>query len=194
VFLTTVREYAKHKTHLDRKGLRYPPNSYILICNTALQSMETCSGEHHPALHQSKESMLPTVWVPPEAVRELRILVSHRRRLIGQARPSTQMILLTAMGDITRFSHALQLVGYARLRARVHDSAICPVGSKPTAERGGSMLRTCSRYQQSEPARWKIPSRRVVFGETTANREWNESVPGSLFSQVVVVLPDAIAQ
>jgi transposase len=35
----------------------------------------------------------------------------------------TAMILLAAIGDITRFPHAQQLVGYAGLGTRVHDSA-----------------------------------------------------------------------
>ena len=155
--------------------------------------------------------MIPTVWVPPEPVRQLRALVSHRRRLICQRTQArnrlhsllhrhnltppegelfataqrdwwkqltleplepllviqdlqlldsvapwleqveqqlclesvhdpwamqvpylvqqtgigvlTAMILLAAIGDITRFPHAQQLVGYAGLGTRVHDSA-----------------------------------------------------------------------
>jgi transposase len=155
--------------------------------------------------------MIPAVWIPPEPVRQLRGLVSHRQRLIRQrtqarnrlqsvlqrhnfAPPdgelfgtaqrewwnqlklepleqllvtqdlqlldalaplidqveqqlylesvrepwnqhtpfviqqtgigvTTAMILLAAIGDIQRFSRAQQLVGYAGLGARVHDSA-----------------------------------------------------------------------
>lgn len=155
--------------------------------------------------------MIPTVWVPPEAVRQLRSLVSHRQRLIRQRTQArnrlhsvlhrhnltppegdlfattqrawwqqlnlksmerllvtqdlqllevleplleqveqelclesvkepwatqvpylvqqtgigilTAMILLAAIGDIQRFAHAPQLVGYAGLGAAVHDSA-----------------------------------------------------------------------
>jgi len=155
--------------------------------------------------------LVPSVWVPPEPVRQLRGLVSHRQRLIRQRtqarnrlqsvlqrhnwtppqgelfgttqrdwwnslnleplekllvsqdlqildslRPLieqveqqlylesvrepwkehtpfliqqtgigvlTAMILLAAIGDIQRFPHAQQLVGYAGLGARVHDSA-----------------------------------------------------------------------
>lgn len=155
--------------------------------------------------------MIPTVWVPPEAVRQLRALVSHRQRLIRQRTQArnrlhsllhrhnltppegelfgaaqrewwqhlahqpmerllvtqdlqlldtveplieqveqqlclesvkdpwatqvpflvqqtgigilTAMILLAAIGDITRFPHAPQLVGYAGLGTTVHDSA-----------------------------------------------------------------------
>jgi transposase len=155
--------------------------------------------------------MIPAVWVPPEPVRQLRALVSHRRRLIAQRTQArnrlhsvlhrhnitppegelfakaqrdwwmrlplellerllvtqdlqllesltplieqveqqlclesvkepwaaqvpylvqqtgigvlTAMILLSAIGDISRFPHAPQLVGYAGLGARVHDSA-----------------------------------------------------------------------
>ncbi len=162
--------------------------------------------------------LVPAVWVPAEPVRQLRALVSHRRRLIRQrtqARnrlhsllhrhtifppegelfaltqrpwwnaldlPSgeqllvsqdlhlldtlvplieqidrqlrlesvrdpwaaqvpylvqhtgigllTAMVLLAAIGDITRFAHASQLVGYAGLGAAVHDSA-------DTHQRGG---------------------------------------------------------
>lgn len=155
--------------------------------------------------------MIPSVWVPPEPVRQLRALVSHRRRLITQRTQArnrlhsvlhrhnftppdgdlfavvqrpwwiqlplqplekllvtqdlqlldavaplieqveqqlclesvkepwaaqlpylvqqsglgvlTAMILVAAIGDIHRFSHASKLVGYAGLGARVHDSA-----------------------------------------------------------------------
>lgn len=155
--------------------------------------------------------MIPAVWVPPEPVRQLRALMSHRRRLIRQRTQArnrlhsvlhrhnltppegepfaaaqrewwehlaveplekllvtqdlqrldsveplvaqveqqlclesvkepwarqipylvqstgigvlTAMILLAAIGDITRFPHAQQLVGYAGLGTRVHDSA-----------------------------------------------------------------------
>ncbi len=155
--------------------------------------------------------LIPVVWVPPEPVRQLRALVSHRRRLIRQrtqarnrlqsvlhrhniAPPEgdvfgaaqrewwrrlplaplehllvtqdlqlldgveplieqveqqlclesvqapwaasvpylvqqtgigvlTAMTLLAAIGDITRFPHAQQVVGYAGLGAKVHDSA-----------------------------------------------------------------------
>ena len=155
--------------------------------------------------------MIPAVWVPPEPVRQLRAIVSHRHRLIRQrtqarnrlqallqrhniAPPEgelfatnqrewwlhlrleplerllvtqdlqlldavaplieqveqqlhlesvrepwatqvpyllqqtgmgvlTAMILLSAIGDIARFPHAQQLVGYAGLGAAVHDSA-----------------------------------------------------------------------
>ena len=155
--------------------------------------------------------LIPAVWVPPEPVRQLRALVSHRHRLIRQRtqvrnrlhsvlhrhnlRPPegelfatahrawweqlalepleklrvtqdlqlldsveallaqvdqqlylesgrepwvqhvpylvqhtgigvlTAMVLLAAIGDIARFPHARQLVGYAGLGARVHDSA-----------------------------------------------------------------------
>jgi transposase len=155
--------------------------------------------------------MVPRVWVPPEPVRQLRGLVSHRQRLIRQRTQArnrlhsvlqrhnvsppegelfgtahrdwwnslqlepleqllvtqdlqildhlvplieqveqrlyresfcepwkphtpyliqqtgigvlTAMILLAAIGDIERFSRAPQLVGYAGLGARVHDSA-----------------------------------------------------------------------
>lgn len=155
--------------------------------------------------------MIPLVWVPPESVRQLRGLVSHRQRLIRQRTQArnrlhsvlqrhnwmppegelfgtaqrawwnslplepleqllvtqdlqlldhlgplieqveqrlyqesfrepwkaqtpfliqqtgigvlTAMILLAAIGDIQRFPHAQQLVGYAGLGARVHDSA-----------------------------------------------------------------------
>lgn len=155
--------------------------------------------------------LIPAVWVPPEPVRQLRALVSHRRRLIRQRTQARQrlhsllhrhnlappegelfavaqrewwkhlsleplerllvqqdlqlldaleplleqvehqlclesveapwaeqvpylvqqtgigvltaMILVAAIGDITRFPHAPQLVGYAGLGARVHDSA-----------------------------------------------------------------------
>ncbi len=155
--------------------------------------------------------LIPAVWVPPEPVRQLRAIVSHRRRLIRQrtqarnrlhsllhrhniAPPEgelfavaqrdwwkqlaleslekllvtqdlqlldsveplleqveqqlclesvqepwarqvpylvqqtgigvlTAMLLLAAIGDITRFPHAPQLVGYAGLGTRVHDSA-----------------------------------------------------------------------
>ncbi len=155
--------------------------------------------------------MIPAVWVPPEPVRQLRALVSHRHRLIRQrtqarnrlqallqlhniAPPEgelfaanqrewwlhlpleplekllvtqdlqlldavaplleqveqqlhlesvqepwatqmpyllqqtgvgllTAMILLSVIGDIARFPHAQQLVGYAGLGAAVHDSA-----------------------------------------------------------------------
>ena len=155
--------------------------------------------------------MLPTVWVPPEAVRQLRAATSHRQRLIRQRTQArnrlhsvlhrhnltppegalfdaaqrtwwqqldlqplerllvnqdlqlldsvapliaqveqhlrlesvqepwatavpylvqqtgigilTAMILLAAIGDIQRFAHASQLVGYAGLGAAVHDSA-----------------------------------------------------------------------
>ena len=155
--------------------------------------------------------MIPAVWVPPEPVRQLRALMSHRRRLIAQRTQArnrlqsvlhrhnltppegelfavvqrhwwmqlpleslekllvtqdlqlldavaplieqveqqlclesvkepwaaqvpylvqqtgigvlTAMILLSAIGDISRFPHAPQLVGYAGLGARVHDSA-----------------------------------------------------------------------
>ncbi len=155
--------------------------------------------------------LLPAVWVPPEPVRQLRALVSHRRRLMRQrtqarnrlhsvlhrhniAPPEgdlfvaarrewwrqlplaplehllvtqdlqlldgveplieqveqqlclesvqepwgaavpylvqqtgigvlTAMTLLAAIGDITRFPHAQQVVGYAGLGAKVHDSA-----------------------------------------------------------------------
>jgi transposase len=155
--------------------------------------------------------MIPAVWVPPEPVRQLRALVSHRRRLIQQRTQArnrlhsvlhrhnllppegalfaaaqrawwsqlplepleqllvaqdlqlldsvepliaqveqqvclesvkepwatqvpylvqqtgigvlTAMILLAAIGDITRFPHAPLLVGYAGLGAAVHDSA-----------------------------------------------------------------------
>jgi transposase len=155
--------------------------------------------------------LIPAVWVPPEPVRQLRALVSHRRRLIRQRTQArnrlhsvlhrhnlvppegdvfgaqqrdwwrqlplesleqllvgqdlqlldglvplldavehqlclesvkepwaaavpylvqqtgigvlTAMVLLAAIGDITRFPHASQLVGYAGLGAAVHDSA-----------------------------------------------------------------------
>jgi len=155
--------------------------------------------------------LIPAVWVPPEPVRQLRALVSHRRRLIRQrtqarnrlhsvlhrhniAPPEgdlfaaaqrpwwrqlplqpleqllvaqdlqsldaveslieqvehqlclesvkepwagqvpylvqqtgigilTAMTLLAAIGEITRFPHAPQVVGYAGLGAKVHDSA-----------------------------------------------------------------------
>ena len=155
--------------------------------------------------------MIPAIWVPPEAVRQLRALVSHRQRLIRQRTQArnrlhsvlhrhnltppegelfgaaqrawwhhldlkpmerllvtqdlqlldgvaplieqveqqlclesvtapwatqvpylvqqtgigvlTAMILLAAIGDITRFPRAPHLVGYAGLGARVHDSA-----------------------------------------------------------------------
>lgn len=155
--------------------------------------------------------MIPAVWVPPEAVRQLRALVSHRQRLIRQRTQArnrlhsvlhrhnltppdgelfapahrawwmqlalqplekllvsqdlqllnsiaplleqveqqlclesvqetwaaqipylmqqtgigvlTAMILMAAIGDITRFLRAPQLVGYAGLGAAVHDSA-----------------------------------------------------------------------
>lgn len=155
--------------------------------------------------------LVPSVWVPPEPVRQLRSLVSHRQRLIRQRTQArnrlhsvlqkhnwtppegerfgtaqrdwwnalsleplekllvtqdlqildhleplieqveqqlylesyrepwkaqtpfllqqagigvlTAMILLAAIGDIQRFPHAQQLVGYAGLGARVHDSA-----------------------------------------------------------------------
>jgi transposase len=155
--------------------------------------------------------LVPMVWVPPEPVRQLRSLVSHRQRLIRQRTQArnrlhsvlqrhnftppaeelfgaaqrewwrqlklepleqllvtqdllmldnlapmidqveqriclesyrepwkqhtpylvqqtgigvtTAMILLAAIGDIQRFPHAQQLVGYAGLGARVHDSA-----------------------------------------------------------------------
>jgi transposase len=155
--------------------------------------------------------MIPSVWVPPEAVRQLRALVSHRQRLIRQRTQArnrlqsllhrhnlmppegelfgtaqrewwqhldlepmegllvtqdlqlldavaplieqveqqfclesvqdpwatqvpyliqqtgigilTAMILIAAIGDIERFAHAAQLVGYAGLGATVHDSA-----------------------------------------------------------------------
>jgi transposase len=155
--------------------------------------------------------LIPVVWVPPEPVRQLRALVSHRRRLIRQRTQArnrlhsllhrhnivppegelfalaqrewwrqlalqplerllvaqdlqmldslepliaqvehqlclesvqepwaaqvpylvqqtgigvlTAMILLAAIGDITRFPHASRLVGYAGLGAAVHDSA-----------------------------------------------------------------------
>ena len=155
--------------------------------------------------------LIPAVWVPPEPVRQLRALVSHRRRLIRQRTHARQrlhsllhrhnltppegelfataqrkwwqrlpleslehllmqqdlqlldalqplieqvehplclesvkapwaesvpylvqqtglgvltaMMLLAAIGDIARFPHAPQLVGYAGLGARVHDSA-----------------------------------------------------------------------
>ncbi len=155
--------------------------------------------------------LIPTVWVPPEPVRQLRALASHRRRLIRQRTQARQrlhsllhrhnltppegelfaaaqrgwwqqlpleplerllvqqdlqlldaveplldqvehqvclesvktpwagqvpylvqqtgigvltaMILIAAIGDIARFPHAPQLVGYAGLGARVHNSA-----------------------------------------------------------------------
>lgn len=155
--------------------------------------------------------LIPAVWVPPEPVRQLRALVSHRRRLIRQRTQARQrlhsllhrhnltppegelfataqrgwweqlpleplehllmqqdlqlldaleplieqvehrlclesvsapwaeqvpyliqqtgigvltaMMLVAAIGEIARFPHAPQLVGYAGLGARVHDSA-----------------------------------------------------------------------
>jgi transposase len=189
----------------------------VVVANPLLLrwiSAATIKTDGHDALKLARllaAGLIPAVWVPPEPVRQLRALVSHRHRLIRQrtqarnrlhsvlqrhnltppagepfaaahrawweqlsleplekllvtqnlqlldalepllaqveqqlylqsvqepwvrqvpylVQPTgigvlTAMVLLAAIGDITRFPHARQLVGYAGLGARVYDSA-----------------------------------------------------------------------
>lgn len=201
--------------------------------------------DKHDALVLAKllaAHLLPTVWVPPQAVRELRSLTQHRAQLVSQRNalknqlhavlhrhnlklpdkgspflttqeqwwaslplspgeqlqvrhfwltlqhldtlieeteaqiahlsinetwndPMTRLVqipgvglfsgmtILAAVGDITRFPSAQQLVGYAGLGARVHDSAETHRGGK-ISKQGRRELRTALILCAWSAVRW----------------------------------------